>query len=124
MSSASLTCFLLADDADQGVHRVLEIELQRVRVLGCVAVRRPVEGMQRTLDGVVDGLFGHGRAVERSHVVRGAKPGAAAEHQQIGKRVAAEPVGAVHTARIRPPRTTRGRSPPRCQRSTSTPPIT
>ena len=35
---------------------------------------------------------------QRPHVVGGAQPGAAAEHQQVRQRVAAEPVGAVHAA--------------------------
>ncbi len=40
-----------------------------------------------------------GRSRQRAHVVGGAQPGAAAEHQQVRQRVAAEPVGAVHAAR-------------------------
>ena len=87
----------LADDADQAVHRVLQVELQRVRILGRVAVRRPLERAQRPLGGGFHLLLGYRWAVgERAHVIGGTKPGAAAENQQVGQRVAAQPVGPVH----------------------------
>ena len=91
----------LADDADQAVHRVLQIELQRVRVLRRVTVasgRRtapaPAWRPRSTASSDTCRPFG-----ERADVVGGAQPGAPAEHQQVRQRVAAEPVGAVHAAR-------------------------
>ena len=89
----------VADDADQRVHRVLQVEVQRVRVLGFVAVRRAVERRQRQFGGLGDGLVGHLWPIcQRPDVVGCAERGTAAEHQQVRKRIAAQPVRAVHAA--------------------------
>jgi hypothetical protein len=89
----------LADDPHQVVHRLLQLELQRVGVLRASAVRRCLERSQRPLRGGLDGVLRDFRtAAQRAHVVGGAEAGPTAEDQEVRKRVSAESVRAVHTA--------------------------
>ena len=67
--------------------------------IGVLRIRVRVERRQRHLGGFVEGLLRHlGPVGQPPHVVRGAQTGAAAEHQQIRKGIAAQPVAAVHAA--------------------------
>ena len=97
---------LAADDADQVVHRLLEFLVEGVRVLRRASVVRARlralrgEGPQRLRGRRVDLDVVHRRAGpgEPRRVLGRVQPGPAAEHQQVGEGVAAEPVGAVHAA--------------------------
>jgi hypothetical protein len=94
-----LDFLFLADDADEVVHRLLQLGVDRVRVLRLPA-RRGVEGARRPDGrGVHIGLGDLRQLVEGVDVLARAGPGTAAEHDQVGQRVAAEAVGAVHAAR-------------------------
>ena len=87
---------LLADDADEVVHRLLQLLVERVGVLPALQLERPQRCRGRRVDDVlVDGGPG---LPEVRDVGGGAETGAVAEHQQVGQRVAAQPVRAVHPA--------------------------
>ena len=84
------------DDADQVVHRLLQLLVQRVRVLPALGrERRQGRGRGRVHLGRVDPRPGGAQAVD---VGGGTQAGPAAEDQQVGEAVAAEAVGAVHPA--------------------------
>ncbi len=72
----------VADDAHQVVHRLLQFQVQGVRILRRGAVRRSLEGGERPLRRRVDGVLVDGRAAaQRPRVVGGAQTGAPAEDQ-------------------------------------------
>ena len=86
-----------ADDADERLHALLQIGVDGVRVLVARARRTaragsalPPPPARRSTFTVPVSDFTYSAARE---------PGAAAEHDQVGQRVAAEPIGAVHAAR-------------------------
>src|SRR5438270_3998160 len=86
-----------ADDADEVVHDLLEVLLQQVGVLGIGAVLG-TEGANRPLRRSVDvGLVDRRPTrAEGVDVRRRSEAGPATEHEQVGQRVTAQPVRAVH----------------------------
>ena len=97
--------------------------MDRVGVLAAGAGERRL-GLRPGVLDVGVGDDGRGRA-ERVDVRRGAETGPPAEDQQVGQRVAAEPVRAVHAAGALAGREqARARSAAAVSGSTSTPPIT
>ena len=85
-----------ADDADQVVHRLLQLALDRVRVLGALALEVAEHvGGDRVGLGLVD-LRLRGDALR---VLGSAQARAPPEDEQVGERVAAQAVRAVHAAR-------------------------
>src|SRR5439155_24786933 len=83
------------DDADEVVHHLLQLGVQRVGVLAAVAA---AERGERGLDRGVHGGPGDSRTGRTRTARRRVLAGALAEDQQIGQRVAAQPVRAVHAA--------------------------
>ena len=87
---------LAADDADEVLHQFLERELHLERSFVAGA---PFERLDGALRRVVDlTRVDRGRLL-LARELRGVLAGALAEHQQVGERVAAEPVGAVDARR-------------------------
>ena len=84
------------DDPDQVVHRLLQVGLDGVGVLPTLHLERregtPLRRLHVPLRDRGPGV------AQRVGVRRGALAGTAAEHQEVGQRVPAEPVGAVHAA--------------------------
>src|SRR6266705_4342803 len=85
------------DQPDQVVHALLELLVQRVRVLAALDVERRERGRR----GRVDLVLPDGRvaATEARYVLGRADPRAASEDEQVRQRVAAETVRAVHATR-------------------------
>ncbi len=99
-SSACFHLALLADDADQVVHGLLQFLVQRCTGSPpCRCPRRTARAprrppRRRSASAHRGTLVARGPRRTRRRV----QPGPAAEDQQVGERVAAEPVGAVHAA--------------------------
>ena len=91
-----LDLVFLADDADQVAHGLLDLGVDRVGVLAAGALQRGERLGPRRLEVSVAGR--RPGAAQGVQVGRRAQAGPAAEHQQVGQGVAAEPVGAVHAA--------------------------
>src|SRR5262249_58838618 len=86
-----LHLLLPSDDPDQVLHHLLQVLLHLVRALAAGAVERLQGGPGGPLD--VCGVDPSGRMFLRE--LSGITPGPAAEDEQVGERVAAEPVGPV-----------------------------
>src|SRR6266545_329077 len=87
---------LVADDADQGLHAFLQIGVDAVRIFAPAGAG---ERRQQLADPRVGlpGVHGH-RALHALDVLRGIEPRPPTEHDEVGQRVAAEPVGAVQAS--------------------------
>ncbi len=95
-----LQLVFLADDADQIVHGLLQVHVQRVRVLPRAALTGRIERCHSRFRGRGQiGIGDLGPGGQLLHIGGRAEPGAASEHQQIRERVAAQAVGPVQTAR-------------------------
>src|SRR5205809_791645 len=84
------------DQADQALHRLLEVGLDRVRILTADAR----EGLdQLTRDRVDLACVDRERTAEVLRVERRVEPGTPPENEKVRERVAAETIRAVHPAR-------------------------
>src|SRR5262245_25985250 len=79
-------------DADERLHRVLEIRLHFVWVLARVPA---LEWRQRILKGLLRQPIVHASLTVFARPLGGVLTGALAEHDQIRERVAAQTIGAV-----------------------------
>src|SRR6476469_5191646 len=86
----------LANDADEIVHRLLEFLVQRIGILAASRLER----RKRAALGLNDRGWGDAGILggQRSHVVGGRVAGSPTEYQQVGERVSAEPIRAVHSS--------------------------
>ena len=114
----------LADDADQVVHRLLQFQLQRVRVLRGGTVRRRLEGCSARLAARRRRLRHSSAGCLRPHVVGSAQAGPTAEHQQVRQRVAASRFEPCMPPEHSPAAKSPGTVAAPVSASTSTPPIT
>src|SRR5439155_13076836 len=85
----------LADDADELLHRVLQLGVYRVRVFTAAAL----EGSREPLRVRAELRVVHARRGSALAVLGRGLTGTLAEHQEVRERVPAEPVRAVHACR-------------------------
>ena len=112
----------MAHDADFRLHHRLQLVLNRKRILALAA---PLEGRHGPVLGVLDLLSVDAGGTVFSGERRGVFPGALAEDQQIGQRVAAQAVGAVQAGRALSPAANNPGTLLICESaSTSMPPMT
>ena len=95
-ASACSSSSPVADDADQVVHRLLQVLLDRVGVLAALDLERRQRAGRRRLTSA-SATFGRSSPRPAAYAAA-CLAGPLAEHQQVAERVAAEPVGAVHAA--------------------------
>ena len=94
-SSASFSSDSVRMMPDQLLHRLLQLGLDGVGILAA----GPLERLQRLAhDRLHEAGVDRELAAEVLGVERGVQTGAPAEHEEVGERVAAQPVAAVHAA--------------------------
>ncbi len=83
-----------ANDADQVLHALLQVGMNRVRILVALGFKGRQHGLRELFDLVA--IYTQ-RSAQALGIFRGIETGAPAEYQQVGERVAAQAIGAMET---------------------------